>query len=69
MMKKRMTPKARAGLRAMAAYFTTCLDSWGKQFEAAPRSPEEAAEINAALSYLGMGGIDYEGLVSDETEE
>lgn len=69
MTKKRLSKKARAGLRKMAAYYLTCLDSWGNQFEDAPRSAEEADEINAALAWLNLSGIDYASLVSQEDED
>ena len=53
-----MTPAARAGLVRMASYWLNCIESWGEQFENYPKAPEEEAEINAALSYLGLGQID-----------
>jgi hypothetical protein len=66
--RRRITPAARNGLRAMAGYWMTCLDSWGAQFEGVPRGTREVAEINAALAYLGMETIDLSGLDDDEPE-
>lgn len=67
--RRRMTRHARDGLRAMASYWLTCLESWGRQFEGLPTTLEEEAEINAALRYLGMEQIDLGRLGDDETEE
>lgn len=65
-MAKRMTVKARRGLVRMAAYWLTCLDSWGAQFEDAPRTLEEAKEVNAGLDYLGLYPIDLAALFDVE---
>lgn len=64
----RMTEAARRGLRDMATYWLTCLESWGRQFEAVPKTPEELREINAALAYLGLEQIDLDRLGGDDEE-
>jgi hypothetical protein len=55
---RRMTPTIRAGLRAMASYWSFCLESHGHDFEDLPPDGEAFAEINAALKYLGLPQFD-----------
>jgi hypothetical protein len=66
--RRRMTEAARRGFHDMAMYWLTCLESWGRKFEAIPATPEELREINAALSYLGLERIDLDCLGDDESE-